>query len=531
MKGSEGASGVIAAGAVNGVEGALGRMREDPLLFGRVVFGVERYTGEQERIARMVVGERKVAVAACHTSGKTFMAALLCWWFAWTKPGSNVVTTATQKVQLTDVLWGEIRGLYERRRVEMGIGKLPVDLRVEIPFVTRGGVRVARSLIVGLSPERAVSMQGYHKPEVLVVFDEAAGIPEGRWDAANSLMATPRCRWLAIGNPEGPEGRFHEAFTDLGKAEGWVGFHISAMDHPNVVTGREVISGAVTRGWVEDMRNRYTEAHPEYRRRVLGQFAAGGTGSFLGHPTLQRICGAVCEGEGRRLMSGEEMKIWGEPAGGDLYRTRYVIGADAAGDGEKGSRSTAVVLDRLEMKQVGAYVGHPNYKVFAGVLAEMGRYWNDAFVWLEAGPGPGEAVQEYLKHGYAYRRETYGMEDYKPWRTTAASRELLMSNLRVAAQEDELKVMDSGLEYELRNFVINGKGRPEAARGVNDDRVMALAMAIQGHTELPGRPRSRDLDVHEYQRQLYETYQKLEAEREAADRGRRRPGDDGISWT
>lgn len=498
-----------------GIGASLAKLRDDPLLYGKIVFGIEHYTPDQERIAQMVVSGQKTAVSACHTSGKTFMAALLMWWFAQMRPGSNVVTTATQKEQLKDVLWGEVRRLYLRRRLDLNVPKLRKAMDVYMPFVSSSGKLLARSHMVGLSPERAVSMQGYHAPDVLVVFDEAAGIPEGRWDAANSLMATPRCRWLAIGNPEGPEGRFYEAFTDLGKATGWRSFYMSALDHPNVKTGQEVISGAVSRKWVEDMRKHWTEAHPEWRRRVLGQFASGGTASFLGHPTLQRICASVIEGRKHRLECGEEITMWGEVSKGDAYRTRYVIGADAAGDSEKGSRSTAVVLDRLEMRQVGAFVGHPNYKTFAAVLAEMGRKWNDAFVWLEAGPGPGEAVQEYLKHSYAYRRETYGMEDYKPWRTTQAARELLMSNLRVAAQEDELKVSDAALEYELRNFLITDKGKPQAARGVNDDRVIGLALAIQAHTELPGRPRRRDLDVHEYQRQLYETYKRVEAQRKS----------------
>jgi hypothetical protein len=52
------------------------------------------------------------------------------------------------------------------------------------------------------------AFQGLHARYILILFDEACGIPEQLWVAALTLMTNENARFLAIGNPDDPGSRF-----------------------------------------------------------------------------------------------------------------------------------------------------------------------------------------------------------------------------------------------------------------------------------------------------------------------------------
>jgi phage terminase large subunit len=62
----------------------------------------------QESILRSVASRPRVAVKACHASGKTFVAAVAVLWFVTRYQDGIVVTTAPTWTQVEKLLWGEI---------------------------------------------------------------------------------------------------------------------------------------------------------------------------------------------------------------------------------------------------------------------------------------------------------------------------------------------------------------------------------------------------------------------------------------
>jgi len=120
---------------------------------------------------------------------------------------------------------------------------------------------------IGLSPKKDTgrdgdtisTLQGFHGPRMLVIMDEAAGLPKAIWDSVNGLAVGDQCRILAIGNPVEQAGPFYDATLN----PSWHHIRISAFDHPNVKEGHEVIPGAVTRSWVEERAKEWaTEVAP-----------------------------------------------------------------------------------------------------------------------------------------------------------------------------------------------------------------------------------------------------------------------------
>jgi len=92
-----------------------------------------------------------------------------------------------------------------------------------------------------------------------------AGNVEAEWTADRGAEH----KIVAIGNPGPPTGKWYQINQD----EAWAGMTISALDHPNVKEGREVIPGAVTRHFIADIEREFGKGSGVYQSRVLGEFA------------------------------------------------------------------------------------------------------------------------------------------------------------------------------------------------------------------------------------------------------------------
>jgi hypothetical protein len=118
----------------------------------------------------------------------------------------------------------------------------------------------------------ATGFQGIHAAHVLVIIDEACGIPDSLWDAADSIASNEGCVMLAIGNPDTPGTRF-ELISQLGTT--WYPIRISAFDSPNL-TGEAVPDQLrrllISKVWVEEKAIDWGEDNPVYVSKVLGEF-------------------------------------------------------------------------------------------------------------------------------------------------------------------------------------------------------------------------------------------------------------------
>jgi hypothetical protein len=137
------------------------------------------------------------------------------------------------------------------------------------------------------------AFQGVHSGALLVIFDEANGMPAALWDGGDSLMTNEDCRMLAIGNPD---DRLSEFARVCSPGSGWHVIQISAFDTP-CFTGEDVpatlLRRLVGRTWVEEKRKRWApnwtwsedetrcippagadpqDTHPFWQSKVLGLF-------------------------------------------------------------------------------------------------------------------------------------------------------------------------------------------------------------------------------------------------------------------
>lgn len=235
----------------------------------------------QADIADSVCDNRHTAVASCHGPGKSWLAGgIVAWWMDVHPIGEAfAVTTAPSQTQIKTILWREI-GRHHRRADLWGYitgSQLP-------EWKTDGGEIAAfgRKPQDYTDPEQAkAAFQGIHARFVLVVLDEAAGIPIWLWDAIEGLVTNDNARILAIGNPDDPASKFAKVCAP---GSGWNVFHIDAFETPNF-TGEyvppELAEMLTSPTWVEERRKRWGVKSPLYQSRVRGRFPKVGTDQLI----------------------------------------------------------------------------------------------------------------------------------------------------------------------------------------------------------------------------------------------------------
>jgi len=219
---------------------------------------------KQREILAALQHHRRVAVRSCHGVGKSHIASVaVAHWLDTHPPGEAfVVTTAPTAAQVRAILWRYIRRAHKRGKLPGRVNQTEWHLNDEIVAYGRKPADQDES-----------AFQGIHARYVLVVIDEACGVPEQLWVAADALTTNTDCRILAIGNPDNPASHFRKVCMP---GSGWHVIGISAFDSPNL-TGEEVPEELnrvlVSAEWVEEKRREWGEDNPLYRSKVLGEFA------------------------------------------------------------------------------------------------------------------------------------------------------------------------------------------------------------------------------------------------------------------
>lgn len=250
------------------------RTRRNKLLWARdPVAWVHDRLGEdtwskQDEILTSVAENPRTAVPSCHGVGKSHIASRTGLWWVDTaeRPEDRfLVTTAPTWSQVKAILWRYMRQGWQEHKL---VGTI----------LQNAEWKAADGELVGYGRKPAdhdeSAFQGIHAPDgVLVVIDEACGVPKQLFVAADALATNDTSRVLGIGNPDDNSAHFARVCST---EPGWNVIRISALDSPNL-TGEPVSArmrkSLVTRWWVEDKRIRWGEHNPLYQAKVLGLFA------------------------------------------------------------------------------------------------------------------------------------------------------------------------------------------------------------------------------------------------------------------
>lgn len=247
--------------------------QNDPVGWVRHRLGYELWSKERE-IIESVRDHPSTAVHSCHDIGKSLTAACTAlWWIDTHAVGEAfVVTTAPTHHQVQAILWREMNRLH----MKGGLGG-----RMNLLEWYFGNELVA----FGRKPADydPAAFQGIHARYVLVIFDEACGIPKPLWDAASTLVANDQSRFLAIGNPDDPHGEFarvckpHSVYNVI---------HVGYEHTPNF-TGESVpeivTASLISERWVKEKAITWGIDSALYASKVKGIFPIDSDSGVVPH--------------------------------------------------------------------------------------------------------------------------------------------------------------------------------------------------------------------------------------------------------
>jgi hypothetical protein len=244
---------------------AIGKYRKNAPLFVREVIGVTPDAWQDEFLKAISDGERKISVRSGHGVGKSTGASWAMIWYVLTRYPVKVVVTAPTSSQLYDALFAELKRWVKelpplwRELLEMKTDRIELVASPTEAFIS---ARTSRA-------EQPEALQGVHSDNVMLVADEASGIPEAVFEAAAGSMSGHNAVTILLGNPTKSSGFFFETHNRL-KDEWWTR-RVSCYD-----------SRRVSKEYIQDMASRYGEESNAFRVRVLGEFPATDDDTLIG---------------------------------------------------------------------------------------------------------------------------------------------------------------------------------------------------------------------------------------------------------
>lgn len=231
------------------------RWRNDPVGFVRTVLGVEPDEWQRTFLRWVADGERRISVASGHGVGKSTAAAWAMLWFVSTRYPVKVVVTAPTSAQLFDAMFAELkRWINELPPALQELWEVKADRVVLRASPTEAFISARTS-----RAEQPEALQGIHSDHVLLIADEASGVPEAVFEAASGSMSGEHATTLLLGNPTRGSGFFYDTHHRLRGQ--WKTLRVSCVDSPRV-----------SQAYVDEMAQRYGEESNAYRVRVLGLF-------------------------------------------------------------------------------------------------------------------------------------------------------------------------------------------------------------------------------------------------------------------
>ena len=227
----------------------------DPVGFVVDVLGGSPTPYQREGLEALARGERKMSIRSGHGTGKSTFASWAMLWYVMFRFPNKVVVTAPTTGQLFDALFAELKKwITEMPKALQPLLNVKSD-RVELVAAPSEAFISARTS----RAETPEALAGVHSENVLLVVDEASGVPEPVFEAAAGSMSGHSATTLLLGNPTRSSGTFFESQTRMASA--WWVRRWSCLESP-----------LVSDEFVEEIKLRYGEESNAYRIRVLGEF-------------------------------------------------------------------------------------------------------------------------------------------------------------------------------------------------------------------------------------------------------------------
>lgn len=371
----------------------------------------------------------RLAVASGRGIGKSALVSWIVLWMVSTRIGASVIVSANSEAQLRSITWAEITKwltmLLNSHWFEISATRVaPAKWLTEL---------VERDLKKGTrywgvegrlwSAENPDSYAGLHNSDgVLLIFDEASGIPDAIWDVAQGFFTenTPNRFWCAFSNPRRNSGYFFECFGS--KRDFWKAKNIDARTVED--TDKQVY---------EQIIAEYGEDSSQARVEVYGEFPSSGDDQFIAPTVVDEA------------MARPKYKDMTAPV---------VMGIDPA----RGGADSTVILVRQgrDIVAIKRYHGEDTMEIVGRVIEAMEEYKPVLVVIDEGGLGYG-ILDRLNEQRYKVKGVNFG------WK---AKNSIMWGNKRAelwGTMKDWLKSASIPLDRQLKADLVGPTKKPNSS--------------------------------------------------------------------
>jgi phage terminase large subunit len=231
------------------------------------------WDGDRDPIIAMleaIAAGRDCGVEAATGTQKTYTAACITLWFLACFEDSIVQQWAPRADQLLLNVWKEIGRLWYRFQTHFPDAELLTGkIRMRPESDSGKEVWAASAMVagVGADEEAATRAQGTHAQHLLIITEETPGIHPAIMKALDMTRTADHNIHLAIGNPDHRQDPLHQFCL----RENVVAIRISALDHPNIVSGDDtVVPAAIGPRRLAERTTDYGKGSRLYNSRIRG---------------------------------------------------------------------------------------------------------------------------------------------------------------------------------------------------------------------------------------------------------------------
>ncbi len=224
-------------------------------------------TKEQREVMNDVANNPRVSVKSGHGVGKSALESWIIWWYISTRPYPKILCTAPTKHQLHDILWAEVS---KWKRNSKGLdGEFEwTSEKIYLKGSQEEWFAIART------SNKPDALQGTHAEHVLIIIDEASGVPDIVFEPVLGSLSTKDAKLLMCGNPTQLSGFFYESHTSK-----------ASMYKRHTIDGSK--SERVDKEYVDMIIDMFGKDSDVYRVRVAGEFPRANPDSFIGRDLIK----------------------------------------------------------------------------------------------------------------------------------------------------------------------------------------------------------------------------------------------------
>lgn len=223
--------------------------------FAEIVLGMVLEDWQREVLEALDGGATRISIRSGNGAGKTCLLAVIVLHYILFRNDVKIPVTAPSSGQLTDGLIPETRKWmnelpsFLRELLDTTSDRI---VRKDSPDQNFVSFRTARK-------EKPEALQGIHATFVMCVVDEASGVDDAVYEAAQGTMSTAGSIFIMISNPTRLKGYFYRSHH-INKLN-WKRFHVTSFD-----------TSRVDQKFVDQIANEYGVNSDQYRVKVMGDF-------------------------------------------------------------------------------------------------------------------------------------------------------------------------------------------------------------------------------------------------------------------